>query len=83
MDVPNGMENIAEKREKPWGTVQAVLAAKDLVNGSFVVINADDFYGYDSYLKSAEFLDNNTQENEYAAINFTYDVTASKFGSVI
>lgn len=82
MDVPNGMENIAEKREKPWGTVQAVLAAKDLVNGSFVVINADDFYGYDSYVKSAEFLDNNTQENEYAAINFPYDVTASKFGSV-
>lgn len=82
MDVPEGKENIAEKREKPWGTVQAVLAAKDLVNGSFVVINADDFYGYDSYLKSAEFLDNNTQENEYAAINFPYDVTASKFGSV-
>lgn len=82
MDVPNGMENIAEKREKPWGTVQAVLAAKDLVNGSFVVINADDFYGYDSYVKSAEFLDNNTNENEYAAINFPYDVTASKFGSV-
>ncbi len=82
MDVPEGKENIAEKREKPWGTVQAVLAAKNLVNGSFVVINADDFYGYDSYVKSAEFLDNNTQENEYAAINFPYDVTASKFGSV-
>ena len=82
MDVPNGKESIAKKREKPWGTVQAVLAAKNLVNGSFVVINADDFYGFDSYLKSAEFLDNNTQENEYAAINFPYDVTASKFGSV-
>ena len=82
MDVPNGKESIAKKREKPWGTVQAVLAAKDLVNDSFVVINADDFYGFDSYVKSAEFLDNNTQENEYAAINFPYDVTASKFGSV-
>ena len=33
MDVPNGMENIAEKREKPWGTVQAVLAAKNLEIG--------------------------------------------------
>lgn len=81
-DVPNGMESIAEKREKPWGTVQAVLAAKNLVNGSFVVINADDFYGFDSYVKSAEFLDNNNVDNEYAAINFPYDVTASKFGSV-
>ncbi len=82
MDVPESMKSIAEKREKPWGTVQAVLAAKNLVNGSFVVINADDFYGYDSYVKSAEFLDNNNVDNEYAAINFPYDVTASKFGSV-
>lgn len=82
MDVPESMKSIAEKREKPWGTVQAVLAAKNLVNGSFVVINADDFYGFDSYVKSAEFLDNNNVDNEYAAINFPYDVTASKFGSV-
>lgn len=81
-DVPSGKEYIATKREKPWGTVQAVLCAKNYVPGNFVVINADDFYGYDSYLKSAEFLDSSTKENEYAAINFPYNVTASKFGSV-
>lgn len=73
---------LAEKREKPWGTVQAVLSSKEYVNGNFVVINADDFYGYDSYLKAANFLDNNTSDNEYASINYPYIITASKFGSV-
>lgn len=81
-NVPVGKEYLALKREKPWGTVQAVLAAKNLVQGNFVVINADDFYGYDSYVKSAEFLDRSTIDNEYAAINFPYNVTASQFGSV-
>lgn len=81
-DVPVGKEYLTLKREKPWGTVQAVLAAKNLVQGNFVVINADDFYGYDSYVKSAEFLDRSTIDNEYAAINFPYNVTASQFGSV-
>lgn len=81
-DVPVGKEYLAQKREKPWGTVQAVLAAKTHVQGNFVVINADDFYGYDSYVKSAEFLDRSTIDNEYAAINFPYNVTASQFGSV-
>lgn len=81
-DVPEGKEMIASKREKPWGTVQAVLCAKNNVEGNFVVINADDFYGYDSYVKAAEFLDRSINENEYASINFPYDVTSSKFGSV-
>ena len=81
-DVPRGMDKIAAKRENPWGTVQAVLVAKDYVEGDFVVINADDFYGLDSYIKSSEFLDKSNKENEYASINFPYSVTASKFGSV-
>lgn len=80
-DIPD-KKYLAEKREKPWGTIQAVLVAKDYVEGDFVVINADDFYGRDSYEKAAEFLDSSTKENEYASINFPYMVTASKFGSV-
>lgn len=81
-NVPIGKDYLIQKREKPWGTVQAVLAAKPYVKGNFVVINADDFYGYDSYVKSAEFLDKSIMDNEYATINFPYKVTASKFGSV-
>ena len=42
--VPNG-------RTKPWGTGQAVLAAKDMIHEPFVVINADDYYGKESFHK--------------------------------
>lgn len=73
---------LAEKRMKPWGTIQAVLSAKDYTEGDFVVINADDFYGHDSYLKASKFLDESKIENEYACISYPFNVTASKFGSV-
>ena len=43
-DVPEGVA-VPEDRTKPWGTGQAVLAAKDLLREPFVVINADDYYG--------------------------------------
>ncbi len=43
-------------REKPWGTGHAVLCAADYIKGSFCVINADDFYGRDAYLRVGEFL---------------------------
>jgi len=70
------------KREKPWGTLHAVYSAKDYIDGSFVVINADDFYGADSYQKASNFLDESDKENEYACISYPYQVTASKYGSV-
>lgn len=81
-NVPENKKYLVEKREKPWGTIQAVLCAKDEVNGDFAVINADDFYGYDSYMKASNFLDNSKDGNEYACISYPFGVTASKFGSV-
>ncbi len=81
-DIPNDVKYLASLREKPWGTVQAILCAKNYVDGDFVVINADDFYGYDSYVKAINFLNNNHEENVYASINFPFIATASKFGSV-
>lgn len=42
--LPTGFE-VPENREKPWGTCHAVLAAKNLIDGPFAVINADDYYG--------------------------------------
>lgn len=80
-DIPS-KKYLALKREKPWGTIQAVLCARPYVNGDFVVINADDFYGYDSYLKASKFLDESTFNNEYACISYPYNATCSKFGSV-
>ena len=80
-DIPS-KKYLAQKREKPWGTVQAVLSAKDYVKGDFAVINADDFYGYDTYRKASRFLDSSTLENVYASITFPYIKTASLYGSV-
>ena len=62
-------KDLALKREKPWGTVQAVLCSKDLVEGDFVVINADDFYGRDSFFKAVKFLDEDQIRNHYASMN--------------
>ncbi len=81
-DIPESKKYLAEKRLKPWGTVQAILCAQNEVEGDFVIINADDFYGSDSYLKAATFLKENYDENTYACISYPYDKTSSKYGSV-
>jgi UTP-glucose-1-phosphate uridylyltransferase len=54
-DLPNGFKT-PEGRTKPWGTTQAILAARNVINEPFCVINADDFYGRDAYVKIAKFL---------------------------
>lgn len=54
-DVPEGAA-VPENRTKPWGTGQAVLAAKDLLREPFVVINADDYYGKEAFVKIHDFL---------------------------
>lgn len=46
--LPEGY-SVPDGREKPWGTAHAVLCAKDIVKSPFAVINADDFYGQNSY----------------------------------
>ncbi len=47
-DLPGGFDKVSG-RVKPWGTVQAVLCAKDVINTPFVVINSDDYYGKNVY----------------------------------
>ena len=56
-DLPGGFTAPAE-RVKPWGTGHAVYAARHLLNEPFAVINADDFYGRDSYAQLAAYLKN-------------------------
>lgn len=80
--IPESKRYLAQERKKPWGTVHAILCAKNLIDGDFVVINADDFYGYSALQMASEFLDQKTDENVYACITFQYNKTASKFGSV-
>lgn len=45
------------QRTKPWGTVQAALACDGILNGPFAILNADDFYGSDSYATLSKYLD--------------------------
>ncbi|MED9883168.1 MAG: sugar phosphate nucleotidyltransferase [Blautia sp.] len=54
-DLPEGFEKPAD-RTKPWGTGQAVLAAKKVLSEPFMVINADDYYGKEAYVKVHDYL---------------------------
>lgn len=69
-------------RKKPWGTGQALLAARDVVSEPFIVINADDFYGCDAFLQLGNFLNQSNQENCYGMVGYSLENTLSKYGSV-
>jgi UTP-glucose-1-phosphate uridylyltransferase len=81
-DLPEGIE-FNPDRTKPWGTVQAVLTCANLINCPFAVINADDFYGKESYKKMSGFLDTVlSDKNDYSMVGFKLKNTLSKYGSV-
>mgnify|MGYP001098169196 FL=1 len=72
-DLPEGFEKPAE-RKKPWGTGQAVLSAKAVVDGPFLVINADDYYGKESFQKVHDYMVNQMKED-----SDVYDLCMSGF----
>lgn len=83
-DLPIGYEKPAE-RTKPWGTGQAVLCCKEKIDGPFAVINADDYYGKEAFVKLHEFLqDIQTCEKKYhfCMAGFRLGNTLSEYGSV-
>ena len=67
-------------RTKPWGTTHAVLAAANAIDEPFAVINADDFYGAESYRVLAEHLQSGSED--YAMVGFILRNTLSEFGTV-
>jgi hypothetical protein len=70
-------------REKPWGTTHAILCARDAVHTPFAVINADDFYGRDSYATLGRYLTALSNESSaYAMVGFTLKNTLSEHGTV-
>lgn len=73
---------IPTERSKPWGTAHAVLCASDMVNEPFAVINADDFYGKDSFRKAYSFLIDNASDCLWANICYILGNTLSEYGSV-
>ena len=81
-DLPDNMI-LPDSRLKPWGTGHALLAARNVVNESFAVINADDFYGRESYQVVSDFLSQTAgEESLYALIGFILRNTLSEYGSV-
>lgn len=76
--LPSGFK-VPEGREKPWGTGQAVLMAKDLIHGPFAMVNADDFYGYESFEIMARHL---STQGGYAMAGYRLKSTLSEHGTV-
>ena len=80
-DVPDGVI-IPEDRTKPWGTSHAILSAKNVINEPFTVINADDFYGYDPFVKIKNFFDEESNPNNYSMIGYNVRNTMTENGAV-
>lgn len=77
--IPSGFA-VPAGRTKPWGTTQAVLMTEGVINEPFAMINADDFYGAESYRVLAEHLKSGSED--YAMVGFVLRNTLSDFGTV-
>ncbi|MFT3680159.1 MAG: sugar phosphate nucleotidyltransferase [Ferruginibacter sp.] len=82
LDAFTGGYNIPAERTKPWGTAHAVLCAKEFINEPFAVINADDFYGRDAFIKAYQFLTTEAAGSLWANICYELSNTLSDYGSV-
>ena len=82
-NLPEGF-SVPEGRVKPWGTAHAVLSAAAEINGPFLVINADDFYGKDSFQKIFEYLIAHPDDDlyRYAMVGYALQNTVTENGSV-
>lgn len=81
-NLPIGYE-LPSDRTKPLGTAHAVLCCKDVVNEPFAMINADDFYGRDAFIKAYDFLVNaDSNSNNYGMIGYMVSNTLTENGSV-
>jgi len=81
-DLPAGL-SVPPGRTKPWGTTQAVLAARSMVGSPFAAINADDFYGPESFREMGAFLKGLPADGaSYSLIGYELESTLSDHGSV-
>ena len=80
LDKATGDFVVPDYREKPWGTGHALLMVKEVVNGPFAVINADDYYGKEAFKTLADYLNNSP--NEFCIVAYQLANTLSKHGTV-
>lgn len=82
-DLPEGY-SVPEGRVKPWGTAHAVLSARDLIEGPFAVINADDYYGVNAYKQIYDYLESHEDGDKYSYVMVGYKLknTVSEQGHV-
>ena len=83
-DLPDGYK-VPAGRVKPWGTGQAILACKNVVKEPFVIINADDYYGKEAFIKLHDFLiseNENKEKMNLAMAGFSLKNTLSENGAV-
>lgn len=78
--LPEGFE-VPEGRTKPWGTGHALLCCKDIIKEPFAIINADDFYGRESYKILHDYLVNENNK-DYCLIGYVLENTLTDNGSV-
>ena len=79
-DVPEGF-SIPEGRVKPWGTAHALLAARDIVDDNFAVINADDFYGRGAYELLSKHL-SSADSKSFCMVGYKLENTLTENGTV-
>lgn len=84
-NIPDKYRDVFRERTKPWGTGQAILACKDIVNEPFLVINADDYYGKEAYVEAYKALMKEpeaSQKLEISMVGFVLGNTLSENGGV-
>ena len=82
-NIPQGFD-VPKDRVKPWGTAHAILSCIDVVDGPFVVINADDYYGRDAFQKIYKFLSTHKDDDKYryAMVGYRLENTLTENGHV-
>lgn len=80
-NLPEGVK-VSPERQKPWGTSHAILVTKDKIREPFGVINADDYYGVESFKILHDFLVNDKDPNSYCIVGYKLGNTLSDHGHV-
>lgn len=80
-DLPDGFA-VPEGRVKPWGTGQAIMAGRDVIDAPFAVINADDYYGVECFKLLYDYLSQPRTRGDWCMVGYLLKNTVTENGSV-